>query len=255
MKGSGKNIIILIVSVVIIAAFPVIIYSVFASGNDTKNVENTLGITMGEVLDYLLSYISLIGSIFLGIVVYFQSQKINDLEETNYNCFLGIVDVDYNCDFGDCLWSDGTQNDFKIFHMFTSNRKVLISSIHLGDDPIKTPALLPLVFVTKNQPLIVSLKIEKVNVKLSHCDVVVSKENFVNKGSPVYALMEDGTHFVLGFGLMTSKSLSFDEIALEFDIVVEDQNFREHKINSSIRLNKSGSESDYYLTESRSHLK
>lgn len=237
------GIITLVIPVGSIAILPI----PFVSNLITKTL-NTDNVTfLGLFLDYYSISITLI----LGIVVYYQSDRINNLEASQYNLYIGIEDLDYTFNFGNYFASDSCNGDFNISHIFTSTKKALRSTVNIGEGDGK-PLLIPLVFVTKNSPLIVSINFRSVALVAKERKATLCMKTFYRSGGDIQTLLCDGSRFVFGFGLVIPESYNPDEIHLQFDIIANDQNSNSQNMKTSVSLYRINHENDFVITSSNS---
>ena len=251
MRSRVKSIIVTLLSLSLIFLLPCLLVILLSSKEFTDLLTNTLAITNSEFIEICISYFSLAISLLLGVIVYFQSQRINELEITQYSTFLGVQEVDYSADLGNMVFSEEKRCGFWISHSFTSDKKVILAGVNILRKGSAKSIVVPLVFVTKNQPLIVSLDFQKVTVKLMHCGKELCNRTFENDNEPIYALLSNESQFILGFGMLVSDEWEVDEINLVFQIDVKDQNRIGKKIESIVTLHKFGQRPGYYLTSSR----
>ena len=249
-----KRIFALVFSIIFILALPFLLIMVLSSEDVSGFLKGSLKISNAEAIDYILNYISLALSLVLGEVVYFQSQRINDLEASEYDVFLGVEDINYSFDFGEYVFADIHKNksEFFVTHIFKPNKKAIITSVNIGDEAPGNPELIPLVFITKNHPLIVSLYFRAVEVELLNEGKRVFIQEYKNRNKAIHTILGDESRFVLGFGMTTSHISIFDEVVLRFSVEVIDQNKRKQQISSTVVLNKGVDKLGYYLTSSYS---
>lgn len=238
------GIITLVIPVVSIAILPI----PFISNLITKTL-NTDNVTfLGLFLDYYSISITLI----LGIVVYYQADRINNLEASQYNLYLGVEDLDYSFDFGSYFASDSCNSDFNISHIFTSSKKALRSTVNIGAGSGKS-LLIPLVFITKNNPLIVSINFQSVALLVKERNSTLCNETFLRSGGDIKTLLCDGSRFVFGFGLVIPENYNPDEVHLQFNVIVKDQNGNSQNININVSLYRITHENDFVITSSTSN--
>lgn len=240
----ATGILTLVIPVVLIAILPIpSISNLITKTLDTDNVT-----FLGLFLDYYSISITLI----LGIVVYYQSDRINNLEASQYNLYIGVDDLDYTFNFGNYFASDRCSSDFNISHIFTSSKKALRSTVNIGEGDGKT-LLIPLVFITKNNPLIVSINFQSVDLLAREKNTTLCKETFHRSGGDIKTLLCDGSKFIFGFGLVIPESYNPDEIHLQFDVIVKDQNSNSQNMKTSVSLYRIKPEDDFVITSSNSN--
>lgn len=249
MHKKGNHIAAIIATGVVIIVFPVISVTLLSFPAVTNFVIYTLKATPESFLGLLFDYFSIAITLLLGVIVYFQSKKINSLEATQYDVFIGVEDIDYEFDFGSFWATDKSNADFRISHMFTSSKKALLSNIDIGEGRGKT-ILLPLVFVTKNNPLIVKLDFQKVIVEARTRTMVVCDKVFEHNEGVIKTILADNSRLTFGFGLTIPEKYNIDEIHLQFDIELENQSGYRQKLQSSVSLCRIREDDDFVLTSS-----
>ena len=257
MKTSiGKKIFIVSIGVIIILAIPTVSLILLSNETVTEFIKNRLEITKGEAIDYILSFLSIAIPFLLGVVVYLQSQRINDLESTQFNTFIAVEDVDYSWVLSDHLFFDSIQSDFHVSYVFSSSQKFLLTSVDIGKGTSHTPLIIPLTFITKNNPLIVAVEYKSVDVVLLDNDRDVFRQKLYNQSqTPINTILKDDSRFVLGFGMIGSDAYSFNEVDLQFLIVLEDQNGNKNKFLVKVILVRGTDGQTFYLSSSKTTLK
>lgn len=242
----ATGILTLVIPVVLIAVLPMPLIS-----NLITKTLNTDNVTfLGLFLDYYSISITLI----LGIVVYYQADRINNLEASQYNLYIGVEDLDYTFDFGGFFALDKYSSDFNISHIFTSSKKALRSTVNIGEGDGKT-LLIPLVFITKNYPLIVSLNFLSVALLVREKNVTLCEDIFHRSDGDIKTLLYDSSKFVFGFGMVIPESYNPDEIHLQFDVIVKDQNSNSQNLKTNVSLYRIKQEEDFVITSSNSSYK
>lgn len=251
MRKEKKHRILLLGTGLTILLLPFILAKLLYNALVSEFITETLNTDKVSFLELVLDYFSISITLLLGIVVYYQSERINNLEASQYKLFLGVEGLDYEFNFGDCFASVRSDSEFQISHMFTMEKKVVMSTINIEKGAGKT-LLLPLVFVTKNNSLIVSVNFKQVSIIIKESNIPIYKRTFHNTGDIINAILRDDSHFVFGFGMVIPERYSISEINIQFYIELEDQNTNLEKIQSSLSLYKSNEDGDFVLTSSRS---
>lgn len=236
-----------------VAVLPMIAIFILASPVISEYITKSLEISKETFLGLSLDYLSIFITLGLGVVVYLQSEKINSLEATQYDVFLGIEDVDYDYDFGNYFAVEDNNAEFHIAHIFTSSRKALFSSIGVGHGRGKS-LLLPLTFVTKNNPLIVSLYFKKVKIVTKENQRKICDRTYENAGKEIKTILGDESRFVYGFGLIVPENSNINEIQLEFEVELQDQNGYIQTLQPSVWLHRVREKDDFILTSSTTNI-
>lgn len=237
----------------LVIAFPIVLVAALSVPFVGNYITNTLKINNGSFISLAIDYISLAAPVILCVIVYYQSQQINDLEVSRCDIYLGVEGLDYTFDFGNYLAVDKTYSGFNSAHFFSAEKKVLLTNINIGTAKGK-PMLLPLVFVTKNQPLIVSLKINSVNVIVKEKNFEIYNGAFTIGGEKINTILKDDSRFLVGFGMIVPFENTIDETHLNFMIEIENQNGHKQEICSKVSLLRTSEESDFVITSSYSSL-
>ena len=159
-------------------------------------------ITFYEILSIFVTVSSTVVSFIIAIVVYYQTQKSNDLEATNYSIFLGVDRIDENIHFGDeHVFVDTAYNDNEpkkaCVSVMESTEKLsmcLNVSQNCGEEIIN----IPLIFTTRNKPLITTLTFKKTTIELSYISPEDNSkvENVFNNVN-IHRILKDESEFVL----------------------------------------------------------
>lgn len=209
-----------------------------------------------EMLDLIVNYFSMSFTILLGVVVYCQSQRINDLECAQYDIFVGVNRLDYSYIFDDTFAKEGTQaSDFCVLQTFSKERKGFLALLDVNLPERKKSIFLPLSFITKNRLIIMSLDFKEIELTIITEDSQKHQQDFL-KSSEVGAfhdIFEDNSSFAFGVGMMIPDSIKIDQIQLNFKIGIHDQIGREHICMAQIVLKNVSSL--YYLKSSKSQIR
>lgn len=83
---------------------------------------------------------------------------------------------------------------------------------------------LPISFVTRNQPIIVSLKFSKISLTIVESNGRKSRsQKFVNRAEPIHWIFENESRFLLGIGFMLSETMQVEQVLLQIHVSVADQ--------------------------------
>lgn len=205
--------------------------------------------TIGEISDILLSFSSIAVSILLGIFVYFQSERINALEATQYDVFLGVEKIDNSISLAtEMVLLSNNKTDLtqyaKLFETTCANELALYAYVHISDKSEKT--FLPFVFVTRNTPLITAIHIKKIMLNIDYQEhhsqgKKSSKKDFLVDATPIYKFLSDQSRFVLGLGIHGVDKSKIEKADVRIELVAEDQLGRMHpkKVElSMVRIDK-----------------
>lgn len=207
--------------------------------------------TGGAVFNSIANYVSVGATLLLGIVTYQQSKKIDGLEGSKYDVYIGINGLDYSYAFPTFLVEEHMPtDDFLIMQDVSNGKKNFFTSLKIGGEKSSKPVFIPLVFTTKNQPLIVSLDFQKISLAVLATDQVEYKQRFINTMGPSYWQLENDSRFIVGIGMMLPSSLEIDQLALTIQLVATDQLERQNQFNITVKLKSI--EKRYHLISSQS---
>ena len=188
--------------------------------------------TVGEISAILLNFGSILVSILLAIFVYFQSERINTLEATQYDVFIGVEKIDSSASFATemVLLSKNNSNlskYAKLFETTCDDNLALYAYVHISDKSENT--FLPFIFITRNTPLITAIIVKKISVTLDCHENENYQKDFPLDSLPVYKFLSDENRFLFGLGIhgVDKKNIEKGKIQIEFEI--EDQIGRTHE--------------------------
>lgn len=235
------KIIAVIVVVAIIALLTYFGYKILSS-NITEIDSKT---SVGEIGDIVLSFFSVTVSLVLGIIVYFQSERINTLEASQYDVFLGVEKVDESTSFASEMIeiSDNTENSSlgaRLFETTHNDELKLYAHVQMSEQAQKT--FLPLSFVTRNTLLITSLCINRIGIRveIQEGDNQKSKlsKDLQISTAPIYRFLPNNSHFLLGINLHGVDKSTINKINISVDVIAEDQFGRKHSLKIDLDMIK-----------------
>lgn len=207
--------------------------------------------TGGTEFNSIANYVSVGSTLLLGIVTYKQSKKIDGLEGSKYDVYIGINGLDYSYAFPTFLVEEHmSTDDFLIMQDISNGKKNFFTSLDIGGEMSNKPVFIPLEFTTKNQPLIVSLDFQKISLAVFATDQVQYKQQFINTRGPSYWQLGNDSRFILGIGMMLPSDLEIDQLALTIQLVAADQLERQNQFNITVKLKSI--EKRYHLISSQS---
>lgn len=228
---------------IVVVAHPFVTMTLLSCPFVSDYISNKLKMETEPFLSLMLEYMSLIVPLFLGVVVYFQSEKINNLEATQYDVFIGIDGVENQFELNKYLVCDFQNEEFSISHYFTSSQKCIMSHINIGEGAGK-PFVIPLTFVTKNFPLITSMDFQSVKINFKGGNRTIYQKTFKHNGGRINAILCDDSHFIWAFGMIIPDTWDVDALDIQFVGEIENQNCRKqiHTISASIYLTPNNEE-------------
>jgi hypothetical protein len=240
--------------VVILLVFPAVLLWVTASSTVATFIKNKFNMEVSDALNFLIEYLSVAFSVFLGVIVYRQSQRINSLESTKFDVFLGITELDRSFSFSEhFIQEDADKSDFSIDRNYDEGRPSFITTLCTGTAGKKQVHFLPLKFLTKNAPLITSLDFKKIHCQIKSSASVLFQGDFSREHGPLYAIFENDSEILLGVGLVIPAEWILHELLLEFLVSVQDQTQTWHILEIKTTLKYASSE--FYLISSQTEKK
>ena len=192
-----------------------------------------------ELVDSVANYFSLAASVLLGIVVYYQAQKINNLEISQYEVFLGATGVNENYSMGDTFLLEETspEANISIIQSFSNKRAGFLVNLNLYSDYAQKPLIIPLDFIVRSQPLVTGLHFKEITISILARGYNKITRTFKNTGEPIYELFEDNSNFIVAIATRVPHNFEIDEAEIQFNVNVFDQIGREHskKINTNLK--------------------
>lgn len=194
--------------------------------------------SIGEISDIILSYLSIFVTIILGIVVYWQAERINKLETGQYDVFLGAEKLDFTTSIGTQLLllnRTNLQSKIKLFETMVNNRIGLLANISLqeGNEGLQFPFL----FITRNVPLITSVCVRQIDVKIQHYSDS-QKSDLIKKfpidANPVCRFLPDKSEFTVCLSVNGIEKQHIEKVKIKIYFEVEDQLKRTHSIEAEM---------------------
>lgn len=235
-----------------LAVLPIVLLFVVNINTVAEFIQNKLRPESYEMFDSLISYLSLAVTVLLGIVVYEQAQKINDLESSQYEVFLGATGLDNDYSLGDVLLMGNNpfDADFQPIQSYDNAGKSFLTNLQTDFGPPEKAILFPLVFVIKSSTLITTMIFQKIIFEISDGGIVLNKKEFTSSAEPIHELFEDNSKFVFAMGTMIPENLKIEEVRITFDVLLCDQICREHQKRIAVKLKKFND--TFYLCSSKS---
>lgn len=223
-----------IVAVIAVGIVPVGMVALILTPYATTFISTQLGLDKATAIAAIIDYLALSYAVLLGVVVYRQTERINRLEATQYDLYLGIESIDYSCDLGQCFATKSGQRNGLITQAFGGKGRTYLLNVATGTEDGKT-IFVPLSFVIKSRPLVVSICFQKATLE------VVSQKHKIPEevreiDENINAIFEDGSHFVFGLGLILPEQQNGDEIHFDVVMEVETQIKQKHKIHATATI-------------------
>lgn len=235
-----------------ILVLPLFFISKFANSSFIEQIGKSLSMDTDTLLSCFLDYLSLMVALLLGIVAYYQTKAINELEFLKYSVFVGIESLGGYAGHQDPFKWERFNKKCSIVQSIAHNEKNLRAYVNMMTSPniVGSGKLIhiPLVFVTKNEPLIVSVRIRKIYVNFPCNNGSVSNKKFKPSKNVYHTILNDGDHLNVSLGIIAPDTAIISTIELAFDIVVKDHHGRKHSM--LVKATLSNQSDGLYLTSS-----
>ena len=223
-----------------------------------------------DTLDVFSNWLSIVFSVFLGLIVYNQSQKINNLESSKFDLYIGVVGMgEFD---GDIFLAEELSVPGETFGVFESFSDKLVANTFILSmglpakeeldfkaikeampspprkelSHIKVTKPIALLFITKNQPLITSLQFSEIEVYFD------GELNLKKKGAEqaLHRIFADNSQFTIVIDLPTSPDNNVKDIEIILSVIISDQLSRVRKLKVISRIGAFNNA--YYLYSSES---
>lgn len=241
-----------IIIFICILILPLFLISKFHNSLLIKQIEESSSMKSSDLLSCAIDYLSLVVALLLGIVAYYQTKAVNELEYLKYSVFIGIEKLDYSYSHQKPFEWKNYKSDCTIAQSLSYQEKTLCAYVNMITSPSTFGSgkliHIPLVFVTKNEPLIVSVEIRTINVNLLHNNEPIARKTFRENENVYHTILNDGDHFNISLGIIANDTATISTIELTFDIILEDHHGRKHSMLAQATL--SNQADGLYLTSS-----
>lgn len=207
-----------------------------------------------DILSLLLESLSLITTIILSVIAILQTNKINTIEENEYDFFIAVKEIDRTIRLGEHFIVPykkfntnflGEQR-FSITHSIYDEKTVYFTFINLADKVKEDNIIsIPLKIITKNKLLITEIKFEKINICIKYNGLSDSfTKSLKGFGSTLSGVYVDESIISLSLGLcLPNKSNCLCTIDLEMFVQLRDQYGKEllYALRNEILHNEQGS--------------
>lgn len=237
LKFKYTGTVLLIVIFLALVAFPVILLHSSESGALNNFLREHPDIDILTLFNTVTDYLSLGITLLLGVIVYRQSQKINDLESSQYDVFIGAVSLDHSLTplSSVLVENSADRSDFSIKQ--SVDTKSFFTHLKTNFPDRHRQIFLPITFITRNHPLIVSLKFSEIQlVVVESSGRKTEPQRFLNHADPIYGIFEDNTQFLFGIGFMLPDEMRVGQILLHLYIDATDQIGRITPLEIDIQL-------------------
>lgn len=254
MKGRSRSVISTAMALVVLLIIPIMFWKYIRSSLVPEFVAREWSTTPVELWEGVITYLSMGFTLLLGIIVYHQSQKINNLDSSQYDIFIGIDKLDYSIDFKDVLIKDYDYNsEFSIIQSFSEEKLGFLTALNVhvkGDDIKDKIVFIPLSLITKNHLLITSIDFKKISLAIYSKSKEIYQQDFYNYANPYYTILGDSSRFSFGVGMVLPSNTDISKISISIHYEIGDQINRTHKKSTSVDLERISD--NYYLSSSKS---
>lgn len=237
MRFKYTGTVLIIVILFALACFPVILLRLSESGTLYDFLKNHPNIDILTLFNAIIDYLSLGITLLLGVIVYRQSQKINDLESSQYDVFIGATGLDHSLAplSGILVENSADRSDF--FVKQSVEAKSFFTHLKTNFPDRHRQVFLPIVSVTRNHPLIVSLKFSEIQMVIVESNGKKTvPQKFLNRADPIYGIFEDNTQFLFGIDFMLPDRMRVGQVLLRLYIDAADQIGRVTPLEIAIQM-------------------
>lgn len=216
----------ILTTLAVFAAFPIALLHSGKIGGLNSFLQEHPEVEVLDLFNSFTDYFSLGITLFLGVIVYRQSQKINDLESSQYDVFIGADGLDYSLDSLSDVLAESTaeQSDFSIRRDISGGKKSFYTYLKTNFPDKRQQVFLPISFITRNQPLIVSLKFSEISLAITESNGKKSApQKFFNHAEPIHGTFENDTRFLFGISFLLPNSMRIGQVFLHLRIDAADQ--------------------------------
>lgn len=234
---------------IVVVLLPFVLNKLVLTQNISYYLENTLGVDTKAFVGIILDYMSILLNLALSAVVFWQVERINSLQTKK--AFLYVEDLDYSFGYeGTNLTVDKTNEEYTLAHVFTSDKKAILTHINIGKGQGK-PLFLPLRFITSNQQLVVSLSLTNIKILAKERSKILCNKTCFIESDAIEIVLADRDQFVVGFGMVVPQESHIDELQLAFVLVLENQDSTTQKLQINITLLRAPSDTDFIIASNR----
>lgn len=237
MRFKYTGTVLTIVILFALVGFPAILLRSGDSGALRNFLQRHPDIDVLTLFNSITDYLSLSITLLLGVIVYRQSQKINDLESSQYDIFIGATGLDHSlAPLSSVLVENSVdRSDFSVKQ--SVDTKSFFTHLKTNFSDRHRHVFLPIAFVTRNHPLIVSLKFSEIRlVIVESSGKKTEPQKFHNQADPIYGIYADNTQFLFGIGFMLPDEMRVGQILLHLYIEAADQIGRITPLEITIQL-------------------
>lgn len=250
--NSYLKIVLIIVILFVIPIFMTIITKVVFA----NDLEITKTIGYNDIAGLIAQYYSIFLTLFLGIIVFFQTEKINALEKKDYDFYIGTNKVENEFELGNTFFipnsfptcSDAT---FNFSHNIYNDKVIHFININMGDTS-NDFKIIPINLITKNKLMISSIYFNEINFKINFNDsnIIPLEKKFKGNHAVISGCFDNNSEILLGIGLNMPKysaNMFSIDITMQLDIKDQYENITKFIVSNSILSENH----NYYLSSSK----
>lgn len=251
MSVKTKHMVIFFSIALIVVSLPIMVYKFALNPNVSTYLVNTLGVNLKSFIGIILDYFSILLNLALGVVVFWQVERINALQMTQNETFLRVENLDYSFSYEDArLTIDKSNEGYNVAHVFTQDKKAILTHVNIGKGQGK-PLFLPIRFITSNQQMIVSLALTNVKIFAKERNRILSNKTYPIGGDTIETVLANDSKFIIGLGMIVPKESHIDELHLAFVLILENQDRTTQKLRINITLLRTQEDTDFVISSSR----
>ena len=202
-----------------------------------------------------VQYYSILLTTILSIFVFLQNEKINNLERSEYDYYLGTKEIDNSFVLGK-RFLNNTSNDldsneyFGFDQSIYDNKLIQITSLNLSKEKSNDSHLIAFNLISKNKLLILGLDFKKIEVELISSNSETIRKTFTGKDALISECIENNSIIPIAFGIIVPKmkgDINRINLVITLKIVNQHNENRYIKIYNSVLCD----ERSYYLLSTK----
>lgn len=222
-----------VIAVIAVIIVPAVVVRAIMIPAVTVFLKESLGMDSATAISAIMDYLSLSYAVLLGMVVYRQTERINQLEATQYDMYVGVESIDYSCNLAGTFATNIKAGGNRFTQVLGKAEPIVlfnVEGITAGD---AGAFLIPLSFVVKSQPLVTSVCFERMCLNILDKSEQQIWQGEYNVNETINAIFADGSHLIFCLGLILPKQRSIGEIDFNLTMVLENQIGQKQKVKCS----------------------
>lgn len=193
--------------------------------------ENETILLPSDIIGLFFQYCSHVLTIVLAVIVYYQNERVNQLERLSYDYYIGIKNIIPNFSFNQLFVESGKDkaDDYTLTQNFSTNRVVNFINLDVSTDEHKSNYIVAFNLITKNRLLITDINIKEIKVWINTKSKKHICKTLKSSSSHISSCFEDGSIIPLAIGFVSDyKVEDLEFVTLDLTIALKDQKEKEH---------------------------